>query len=177
MKEAKILCVCVCGGVRQPRAARRVVVRHSGGTRRVLFTFLPFSASAMGAYLSKPVTEKTSSDGQHGEVHYGASAMQGWRVSQEVRRAPFVWCWPPHTRGGTTGARKAWGGVLDLLTGPLPSLVCSLPCHVSLPFSLSPPRPAAPLPGSLPPRCPRPRALPAPCGHHTQHPGLPGTPV
>ena len=43
----------------------------------------------MGAYLRKPVTEKAS---HHGEdtvgpwkVTYGATAMQGWRVSMEVR--------------------------------------------------------------------------------------------
>ncbi|KAK3854540.1 hypothetical protein Pcinc_038988 [Petrolisthes cinctipes] len=41
----------------------------------------------MGAYLSEPVTEKLSSDGGGEEeacwVSYGASSMQGWRVSQE----------------------------------------------------------------------------------------------
>ncbi|XP_066995659.2 probable protein phosphatase CG10417 [Anabrus simplex] len=37
----------------------------------------------MGAYLSEPVTEKVSSDGSGKYVSYGASSMQGWRVTQE----------------------------------------------------------------------------------------------
>jgi hypothetical protein len=38
----------------------------------------------MGAYLSEPVLEKHSSD-ENGEfLSFGASSMQGWRVSQEV---------------------------------------------------------------------------------------------
>lgn len=40
----------------------------------------------MGAYLSQPNTTKTSSDGGNGNISYGFSAMQGWRVSMEVRR-------------------------------------------------------------------------------------------
>jgi len=40
----------------------------------------------MGAYLSQPNTTKTSSDGGNGNMSYGFSAMQGWRVSMEVRR-------------------------------------------------------------------------------------------
>merc|ERR1712012_1507402 len=37
----------------------------------------------MGAYLSEPVLEKHSTD-ENGEfMSYGASSMQGWRVSQE----------------------------------------------------------------------------------------------
>lgn len=39
----------------------------------------------MGAYLSQPNTDKTSSDGGNNNVSYGFSAMQGWRVSMEVR--------------------------------------------------------------------------------------------
>lgn len=38
----------------------------------------------MGAYLSEPVTEKVSTDGESHRVKFGASSMQGWRVSQEV---------------------------------------------------------------------------------------------
>lgn len=38
----------------------------------------------MGAYLSEPVTEKISSDECGESLSYGASSMQGWRVSQEV---------------------------------------------------------------------------------------------
>uniref|UniRef100_A0A3Q4BJP3 Protein phosphatase 1G n=1 Tax=Mola mola TaxID=94237 RepID=A0A3Q4BJP3_MOLML len=37
----------------------------------------------MGAYLSQPNTTKTSSDGGNGNISYGFSAMQGWRVSME----------------------------------------------------------------------------------------------
>ncbi|KAB7500132.1 putative protein phosphatase, partial [Armadillidium nasatum] len=37
----------------------------------------------MGAYLSKPVTDKVSSD-EHNEIlKCGASSMQGWRIYQE----------------------------------------------------------------------------------------------
>lgn len=40
----------------------------------------------MGAYLSEPVVEKISSDEKNDKLRlsYGASSMQGWRVSQEV---------------------------------------------------------------------------------------------
>lgn len=38
----------------------------------------------MGAYLSEPITDKISSDNDSERVRYGASSMQGWRVSQEV---------------------------------------------------------------------------------------------
>jgi|LakMenEpi03Aug12_release.lakeMendotaPanAssembly.Ray.scaffolds.fasta_scaffold907995_1 hypothetical protein len=39
----------------------------------------------MGAYLSEPILEKHSTD-ENGEfLSFGASSMQGWRVSQEVR--------------------------------------------------------------------------------------------
>jgi hypothetical protein len=38
----------------------------------------------MGAYLSEPILEKHSTD-ENGEfLSFGASSMQGWRVSQEV---------------------------------------------------------------------------------------------
>lgn len=37
----------------------------------------------MGAYLSEPITEKVSSDQVGKNVAYGASSMQGWRISQE----------------------------------------------------------------------------------------------
>lgn len=38
----------------------------------------------MGAYLSEPITKKESSDQVGKNVAYGASSMQGWRISQEV---------------------------------------------------------------------------------------------
>jgi len=42
----------------------------------------------MGAYLSEPILEKHSTD-ENGEfLSFGASSMQGWRVSQEVS---FFW--------------------------------------------------------------------------------------
>ncbi|KAB5581953.1 hypothetical protein PHYPO_G00181540 [Pangasianodon hypophthalmus] len=37
----------------------------------------------MGAYLSKPNTEKTTADGGNQKLSYGLAAMQGWRVSME----------------------------------------------------------------------------------------------
>ncbi|XP_066535962.1 protein phosphatase 1G [Hoplias malabaricus] len=37
----------------------------------------------MGAYLSQPNTEKTSTDGGNKKLSYGFAAMQGWRVSME----------------------------------------------------------------------------------------------
>lgn len=43
----------------------------------------------MGSYLSKPVTEKISSDESNDKLKSGASSMQGWRVSQEVRIKSF----------------------------------------------------------------------------------------
>lgn len=39
----------------------------------------------MGAYLSEPITEKVSSDHGGERLKCGASSMQGWRTSQEVR--------------------------------------------------------------------------------------------
>lgn len=37
----------------------------------------------MGAYLSKPNTEKSAADGGNSKLSYGLAAMQGWRVSME----------------------------------------------------------------------------------------------
>ncbi|XP_076755831.1 protein phosphatase 1G isoform X2 [Xylocopa sonorina] len=37
----------------------------------------------MGAYLSEPITKKVSSDEAGKSVAFGASSMQGWRISQE----------------------------------------------------------------------------------------------
>ena len=39
----------------------------------------------MGAYLSKPNCDKESEDKESDVLSYGASAMQGWRLAQEVR--------------------------------------------------------------------------------------------
>lgn len=38
----------------------------------------------MGAYLSKPKTEKISDGSTDGKLSYGVSCMQGWRVSMEA---------------------------------------------------------------------------------------------
>lgn len=38
----------------------------------------------MGAYLSKPNTEKNTANGGNQNLRYGLAAMQGWRVSMEV---------------------------------------------------------------------------------------------
>lgn len=51
----------------------------------------------MGAYLSEPITKKISSDEVGKNVAYGASSMQGWRISQEVSGKSF--------RGGSSGGR------------------------------------------------------------------------
>lgn len=40
----------------------------------------------MGAYLSQPNLEKVSENGENDRIKYGASAMQGWRLAQEVQR-------------------------------------------------------------------------------------------
>lgn len=37
----------------------------------------------MGSYLSEPITDKVSTDDSNDKLAYGASSMQGWRVSQE----------------------------------------------------------------------------------------------
>ena len=39
----------------------------------------------MGAYLSQPNLYKESIDGENQRISYGASSMQGWRLSQEVK--------------------------------------------------------------------------------------------
>ena len=45
---------------------------------------LAVTEKEMGAYLSEPVLEKHSTDEENAVLSYGASSMQGWRVSQEV---------------------------------------------------------------------------------------------
>lgn len=49
----------------------------------------------MGTYLMKPETEKFSNDQENDKLKYGASSMQGWRESQEVRNVFSKW--PIHT--------------------------------------------------------------------------------
>ena len=57
----------------------------------------------MGAYLSQPITDKDSSDGEDTRFKYGTTAMQGWRTNMEVRSArhpqgilPASYRDPPH---------------------------------------------------------------------------------
>lgn len=38
----------------------------------------------MGAYLSEPKTDKSSSEEENEYLKFGASSMQGWRINQEV---------------------------------------------------------------------------------------------
>lgn len=38
----------------------------------------------MGAYLSDPKTDKSSSEEENEFLKFGASSMQGWRINQEV---------------------------------------------------------------------------------------------
>ena len=65
----------------------------------------------MGAYLSQPNTVKCSGDGVGASrmpLPYGFSAMQGWRVSMEVRReGPMGW----RLQGGnpTEKGSGGWG--------------------------------------------------------------------
>ena len=44
----------------------------------------------MGGYMSTPNTEKISVDENCKNLIYGASSMQGWRISQEVTRRQIV---------------------------------------------------------------------------------------
>lgn len=75
----------------------------------------------MGAYLSAPVTDKISDDNVTETLRYGASSMQGWRVSQEVVAIFFVQTWlPPSpvtvTRAGSLpGISFIWPQVFILV--------------------------------------------------------------
>lgn len=57
-------------------------MRYCADTPRQEHVGQPVSGT-MGAYLSEPITKKESSDEAGENVAYGASSMQGWRVSQE----------------------------------------------------------------------------------------------
>jgi hypothetical protein len=55
--------------------------------RRLLRNSINFGKlqqTEMGAYLSKPNCEKLSEDFDGEFLRFGASSMQGWRISQEV---------------------------------------------------------------------------------------------
>lgn len=47
----------------------------------------------MGAYLSKPNCEKQSEDFDGEFLRFGASSMQGWRISQEVSQITKIYSW------------------------------------------------------------------------------------
>jgi hypothetical protein len=67
----------------------------------------------MGAYLSQPNTVKCSGDGVGAPrlpLPYGFSAMQGWRVSMEVRQGPSGW--PLHGRNLTEKGSEGDGVLL-----------------------------------------------------------------
>lgn len=67
----------------------------------------------MGAYLSQPNTVKCSGDGVGAPrlpLPYGFSAMQGWRVSMEVRQGPRGW--PLHVRNLTEKGTEGDGVLL-----------------------------------------------------------------
>ena len=54
-----------------------------------LFSVCRSTYNIMGAYCSKPVTEKISESGEYciseRKIIYGATAMQGWRMFMEVK--------------------------------------------------------------------------------------------
>ena len=64
------------------------------------------TSKEMGAYLRKPVTEKSSTHGEQTvggwRLRYAATAMQGWRVSMEVRQLEANrLIWTRNFKGGT----------------------------------------------------------------------------
>lgn len=67
----------------------------------------------MGAYLSQPNTVKCSGDGVGASrlsLPYGFSAMQGWRVSMEVRRQrPIGWLLAVGREPDRERERGGWG--------------------------------------------------------------------
>lgn len=66
----------------------------------------------MGAYLSSPLTEKECEDAENDRLAYGAAAMQGWRVSQEVMlltRGSMVKKGGKKERDGKRGMRAGTG--------------------------------------------------------------------
>lgn len=44
----------------------------------------------MGAYLNKPIVDKNSEEGNNERIRFAATAMQGWRINQEVRFLLFI---------------------------------------------------------------------------------------
>lgn len=113
-----------------PRRARVCHARPRGSGSSAGSGRAPFAcprgrrpAAAMGAYLSQPNTVKCSGDGVGAPrlpLPYGFSAMQGWRVSMEVRRQGPIG-WPLH--GGNQTEKGSRGdGVLLGKGSPVESL-------------------------------------------------------
>lgn len=103
----------------------------------------------MGAYLSQPNTVKSSGDGAGlgpRPLHFGFSAMQGWRVSMEVSRAPGAGPgaeWPAAPGAGCRGDPGA--------AAPAASLAARLPSPPALPRCPAPSGGAARRPRRRPP--------------------------
>lgn len=72
------------------------------------------SLDAMGAYLSQPITDKESSDGEDDKFKYGTTAMQGWRTNMEVGVISAVFPFLAHLfvtlSSGPSWRRAAPGG-------------------------------------------------------------------
>lgn len=65
----------------------------------------------MGAYLSSPITEKQTEEGESAALQYGVAAMQGWRRTMEDGKASlptrqpgpvFAGPWAPFAHDGRT---------------------------------------------------------------------------
>lgn len=73
----------------------------------------------MGAYLSQPITDKESTDGEDAKFKYGTTAMQGWRTNMEVRDGTLGTGRQPRARKSIIRVRFARA---PILLPPLPSL-------------------------------------------------------
>lgn len=73
----------------------------------------------MGAYLSQPITEKESTDGEDGKFKYGTTAMQGWRTNMEDAHSTVL----------GLDENTAFFGVFDGHGGKEVALYCSRHLH------------------------------------------------
>ena len=69
----------------------------------------------MGAYLSQPITDKESTDGEDAKFKYGTTAMQGWRTNMEVRARN------PRHGAATPGAKSSNPRALRARSNPPPA--------------------------------------------------------
>lgn len=69
----------------------------------------------MGAYLSQPITDKESTDGEDAKLKYGTTAMQGWRTNMEVRARN------PRHGAATPGAKSSHPRALRARSNPPPA--------------------------------------------------------